>query len=165
MGFAVTHILVPLVILDVLRHYFFGRKKFPRYLIVIAGIAGLAPDLDIPLGWLVSILTGTPASYHGMFTHSFFFVALFLAIGLVRQYQHAKSEALIWYVIAFGWFTHLPIDWVYGWCKNFFWPIAGAFPYCVTWELSTTMGAAIDGVLLTLWLVHEEVSRKVRDWF
>lgn len=134
-------------------------------MIVVGGIAGLAPDSDIPLSWAISWITGTDVSYHGLYTHTLFFVALFLIIGLVRQYQKDSAGAMLWYVIAFGWFVHLPLDWVYGWCKNFFWPIASTFPYCPRWVFSDSLGASIDAILLTLWLVHEEVHKKVKDYF
>ncbi|MEK6950095.1 MAG: metal-dependent hydrolase [Nanoarchaeota archaeon] len=166
MALAVTHVLIPLVLLDLFRHYLFGKNKFPRYLVVIGGIAGLAPDLDIPLGWLVSLLTGVPANYHGLFTHSIFFVLLFLAIGLIRHYQHDRTTAKIFYVIAFGWLVHLPLDCLYGGAKSFLWPwLSGTFSWCPTFITDDLYAMGIDAALLVLWLVHEEVQKKIKDYF
>ena len=50
MALAVTHVILTIVILDLFRHYVFKKSKFPRYWLVIGGIAGLFPDIDIPLG-------------------------------------------------------------------------------------------------------------------
>ncbi len=48
MPFAVTHILVPILILEVFRNIFFkDHKKFPRYYILIAALGGVLPDFDI----------------------------------------------------------------------------------------------------------------------
>ena len=78
MAYAVTHILVPIVLLDLLRHYYFGAKKFPRYLLVVGGIAGMVPDIDIPLGWVYAWLTNTVIDIHGLYTHSLFFPIVFV---------------------------------------------------------------------------------------
>ena len=128
MAYAVTHILIVIVILDLLRHYVFGKKKFPRYLIVIGGIAGLLPDIDIPLGWVTSFFTGTEVGLHRLFTHSILLALLFLVIGIIRQYQDDEKWARIFYAIAFGWFIHLLLDCGYGGelIKTFFWLASSA---------------------------------------
>lgn len=166
MALAVTHILIPLVLLDLLRHYVFGKNKFPRYLVVVGGIAGLAPDLDIPLGWLVSMITGTSTSYHGLFTHSIFFVLLFLAVGIIRHYQNDRITPKIFYVIAFGWLTHLLLDCVYHGARNYLWPFMLKVPtFCFNLITDDLYAMGIDAALLVLWLVHEEVHNKVKDYF
>ncbi len=73
MALAVTHIILTIAFLDIFRHYVFGLKKFPRYLLVVGGIAGLAPDLDIPMGWILTLVTGNTVNIHGLFTHSILF--------------------------------------------------------------------------------------------
>ena len=130
MAYAVTHILVVIVILELARHYVFGKNKFPRYLVVIGGIAGLMPDIDIPLGWVYNFVTGIGINFHGMFTHSFVFVALFAILGLVLQIRKNMQWAKIFYVIAFGWFMHLALDCLYGGYKTFFWPFQIAAAFC-----------------------------------
>ncbi len=92
MANSVTHVIVAIVILDLFRHYVFGKKNFPRYLLVIGGIAGLAPDLDIPITWIYRFLTNSTESLHGVFTHSIFFVLLFLGIGAFLYLRTLKKE-------------------------------------------------------------------------
>ena len=166
MALAVTHILVVIVILDLLRHYVFGKKKFPRYLIVIGGIAGLAPDIDLPVGWLISVLTGTTVGLHRLFTHSIFLVLLFLGIGLIRHYQDDKKWANIFYVIAFGWLVHILLDYLYGGgsIPSLFWPYQMLPAFYPSWNLYL-WAESIDAILLVLWLVHEEVHNYVKDYF
>ena len=87
MALAVTHVLGTIFLLDIFRHYVFGKEKFPRYLLVIGGIAGLAPDIDIPLGWFMTFVTGEQMNLHGGFTHSLFFVFVFVLLAVIRKYQ------------------------------------------------------------------------------
>ncbi len=48
MPHAATHVLIPVIILEVFRHYFVkDRKLFPIHYVIIGGIAGLIPDLDV----------------------------------------------------------------------------------------------------------------------
>ena len=114
MALAVTHIILTIAFLDIFRHYVFGLKKFPRYLLVIGGIAGLAPDLDVPLGWILTLLTGSSINIHGFFTHSIFFALLFVFIGAIFHYKKNMKWAKIFYVIAVGWTFHIFLDCFYG---------------------------------------------------
>ncbi len=168
MALAVTHVLVAIVLLDLARHYLFGQQRFPRYLVVIGGIAGLLPDIDIPLGWLLSFFTGTEIGLHRLFTHSLFFVFLFLLMGIIRQYQEQGNEkrwSKIFYVIAFGWFIHLVLDCLYGGSSSFLWPFDGGISFCPAKPLDDLYAMGIDAILLVAWLVHEEVQKKVKDYF
>jgi len=163
MAYAVTHVLGAIVALDLLRHYVFGKKKFPRYLIVIGGIAGLLPDIDIPLSWVYNALTGAQVNLHGVFTHSIVFPIGFIFIALLlRGYKKGKWSR-IGYVVAAGWCMHLFLDWMYGGVKGFFWPLM-INGYVPAWNLYA-YAVEIDAVLLVLWIVHEEVHGYVKDYF
>lgn len=166
MALAVTHVILTIIILDLFRHYVFGREKFPRYLLVIGGIAGLFPDIDIPIGWIVSLISGTTVNLHRVFTHSIFFVALFLVLGILFHYQNKQKWAKIMYVIAAGWSMHLFLDCIYGGkpIRSFFWPSLIIPSFCPTWNVYT-YATYIDAILLVLWLVHEEIHNKIRDYF
>ncbi len=165
MAYAVTHILVPIVLLDLLRHYYFGAKKFPRYLIVVGGIAGMVPDIDIPLGWVIAWLTNTAVDIHGLYTHSLFFPIVFVFGAIYFDYNKKDKWRNICYVMAFGWFMHILLDWSYGEYKALFWPFfytsPGLFPPWQIWHYA----AAIDAILLTLWIIHEEIHNHIRDYF
>ncbi len=163
MANSVTHVIVAIVILDLFRHYVFGKKNFPRYLLVIGGIAGLAPDLDIPLTWIYRFFTNSVESLHGVFTHSIFFVLLFLGIGVILHYRQNLKWAKISYVISAGWFMHLLLDCLYGGYKTFFWPLQGDSTFCPQWGIQT-YAADVDAIILVLWLVHEEVHKLIRDY-
>ena len=165
MALAVMHVIGAIIILDLLRHYVLGKKKFPRYLIVIGGIAGLAPDLDIPASWILNLITGRNMDLHAIsFTHSFLFVLLFLFIGLFYRAHHNQKWEYIFYVISAGWLIHLGFDWGYGEYKQLLWPFftpAWIFPSWNFWQY----GESIDAIVLVLWLVHEEMHKFVKDYF
>lgn len=165
MALAVTHILIPIVLLDILRHYVFGLKKFPRYLVVMGGLFGLVPDIDIPLSWLYNALAFSPVDFHRLsFTHSLVFPLVFVLIGAFFSWKNNHKWASIFYVISIGWLTHIGLDWSYGEYKAIFWPFFTAdislFPQ---WKLYD-YAAEIDAILLVLWIVHEEVHNRIKDY-
>lgn len=166
MALAVTHVLLTIVILDLFRHYVFGKKKFPRYLIVVGGIAGLLPDIDVPISWLLSFLSGTTIDLHRLFTHSVFFVLLFLLLAIVFQYSQKNMKwAKIFYAITVGWAFHLVLDCFYGdsW-SSILWPLSFFLSFCPTWDIHP-YASGIDAIILVLWLVHEEAHSYITDYF
>ena len=164
MALAATHVLVTIVILDIFRHYFFGLKKFPRYLLIIGGIAGLAPDLDLPAGWFASWITGNHVYFHGLFTHTVLWPLVFLIVGGILHYRKNLQWAKIFYVISFGWFIHLPLDCIHTGYSDFVWPLAiNTKSWCPQFDMSIYKNG-IDAVILIIWLIHEEVHKKIRDY-
>ncbi|MBU0459489.1 MAG: metal-dependent hydrolase [Nanoarchaeota archaeon] len=163
MALAVTHIILTIVILDLFRHYVFGKKKFPRYLLVIGGIAGLGPDLDIPISWVYSLLAGVKANFHGTFTHSLIWPLIFLGIALILHYKKEMKWAKIFYVIAVGFVFHLSLDCLFGGYKSFLWPFLVAPNFCPEWGI-INYAVSIDALILVLWLVHEEIHKKIKDY-
>lgn len=158
MGLAVTHVLGAIIILDLLRHYVFGKKKFPRYLVVIGGIAGILPDIDIVLGWIL----GT--NIHGLYTHSIVFVLLFLGIGALRHYQKDEKWSKIFYVLAAGWAIHILLDCAFNPYATFAWPLPiNTLEFCPQ-GFTHTIRVSTDAILLVLWLIHEEVHNKIKDY-
>lgn len=160
MALAVTHVLLVILILDFFRHYVFGLRNFPRYLLVVGGIAGLLPDIDIPLGWIIG------ENIHGEFTHSIFIVFMLLLIGIISHYQKEVARAKWFYVIAAGWFIHIILDCAFNSYSTFLWPLViNTKQLCPAPILGNHYGAAIDAVILVVWLVHEEVHKKIKDYF
>ena len=165
MALAVTHVLGAIFILDILRHYVFGKDKFPRYLLVIGGIAGLAPDIDFPLGWFVSLIQGTSVHYHGEFTHSLLIAGIILFMGVVRHYQDDDKWAKIFYVIAAGWFIHISLDCLFNSYETFLWPLGIQTKAFCPQKLAGFYRSGIDAIILVVWLIHEEVHNKIKDYF
>ncbi|HLC81131.1 MAG TPA: metal-dependent hydrolase [Candidatus Nanoarchaeia archaeon] len=160
MALAVTHVLVVIFVLDIFRHYVFGVKKFPRYLLVVGGIAGLLPDIDIPLGWIAG------SDLHGLFTHSLIFVLIFLFFGLISVYQKEIERAKWFWAITAGWLIHILLDCGFNAYSTFLWPLPiDTLAFCPESFLGPYYGASIDAVILVAWLVHEEAHKKIKDYF
>ena len=166
MAYAVTHILVPLIIFSLLRHYVFGKGKMPTYVVLIAGLAGLAPDLDIVLTWINHFITGSHTNLHGSFTHSFFLPILFGLIGIAFYTGKQIRATYIWCAVAFGWLTHVLLDVLYrhGIGKALGWPFTNQMILTSPWNLYQ-YGVHIDSVLLVLWLIHEQFAHQIKDYF
>jgi len=164
MPHAVTHILIPLILLELIRDYFIkSKKKFPLQYVLICGIAGLLPDIDIFLSWFGLNIP------HRMLTHSLIIPAAFLLIGLIANNRNKAKFRTLFLVVSFGIFTHLLIDaLVIG-------PIIPFYPFsqlAVGLNLvsivpipSETLIPGIDAILLIAWLVHEEIRHKISSFY
>ncbi len=162
MALAVTHIILTIVILDLFRHYVFGRRKFRRYLLIVGGIAGLFPDIDFVIGWIYNFFKGTTIDIHGMFTHSLLFPLLFLLFGLLFYWGKNKKWAGIFGVISAGWFLHLVLDCTFGGAKEYIWPLF-INNFCPQFGIAN-FAPHIDAVILVIWLVHEEMHKRIKDY-
>ena len=142
---------------------------------LIGGIAGLLPDLDVPLQWMATRVIGETVTLHRLITHSLVFVGLFLLIAfffhsnkrnkiiLFNQKISYEHIALFFVVIAAGWFTHILLDCaVAGDYRLTFFP---GYPlnFCPQpWSKDSLL--SLDAIILVLWLIHEEWARKIKDF-
>ena len=56
MPLAVTHVLLTIIMVDLYRDYITKHKGyFTLHTVFIAGFAGLLPDIDIPLNWILNM--------------------------------------------------------------------------------------------------------------
>lgn len=167
MPYAVTHVLLSIIAIDIFRDYFAKNKKYlSLHTILIGGIAGLLPDIDVPLGWVMKYF-GVEV-IHGSLTHTPWFALLFFIPGLVFLNKGKKKVATIFFVISFGIFLHIFLDWLLG--GGMYEGVMWLFPFSMqTFKLHIMSGfngwqAAIDAVLLLGWLWHEEVKHKIKDF-
>ena len=164
MPHAVTHILIPLIMLELIRDYFIkNKKKFPLYYVLIGGIVGLLPDIDIFLSWFGLNIP------HRMFTHSLIIPAAFLLIGLIANNRNKIKFKTLFLVSSFGIFTHLLIDVL---------TVGSIMPFYPFSQLAIGLNLAsmlpispetlipgIDAILLIAWLVHEEIRHKISSFY
>src|SRR3989344_5257184 len=87
MPYAVTHFLVPVIIASILRDYFYRKsgKKFPLHYILIAGLAGVAPDLDIALFWILRPFGFTLEQLHRTFAHALILPIIFFILFITTR--------------------------------------------------------------------------------
>jgi len=174
MGYAVTHVILAIVLIDLYRDYL-AKKKFSTWFVLIGGIAGLLPDLDVPLQWLATAVVGEAIVLHRIVTHSLFFVGVFLLLA-IPFYLHRELEmnffkwkipfefvAIFFTVVAFGWFAHIALDCALAGDFNLTWFPGYSLGFCPH-PFSNDALLGIDAIILLLWLIHEEWAKKIKDY-
>ena len=164
MPFAVTHVLSSIICVDLYRDYIAKhRKHFTMHTLFIAGFAGLLPDIDIPLGKFLGLF-GVELG-HRTFTHTPFFGLLFLIPAFILWSMKNRKVAIYFFVTTFGIFTHLLLDYILS--ADMAGGVLLLYPFSyaeysigvlgsLTQIQTVQLYAAIDAVILMLWLWHEE---------
>ncbi len=175
MPLAVTHILVPIILVDIFRdHILKNTKALTNKHVLLAGLAGLFPDIDIPIGHIF-----LNANVHRLYTHNIWIPVLFLAFALYFDSIKKRKICLYFIMMAFGFSTHLLLDGVLsGTIRPFFpvstyvwgWDLFGKFfgtfyPRLANPDFGALIFSGLDAVLLFLWLIHEEMGHKIKDYF
>ncbi|MBT3984875.1 metal-dependent hydrolase [archaeon] len=162
---AVTHVLLALIILSFFRHHIVKKREFPLYLVLIGGLAGLLPDIDILIYWFTSGVFSL-VEVHRLFTHNFVIPLVIFFIGLVVM-RYKDKIGKIFMVVGFGWFLHVFLD---GLLSGTVYPI---YPLMsVGWGLNLLPGtifggtifAGIDAILLVGWLVYEYWQHNIKEY-
>jgi len=167
MPFAVTHILFSLIAVDLYRDYVTKHKKyFTLHTVFLAGLAGLLPDIDIPLNWLLSFFGSSIG--HGTLTHTPFFGLIFLIPGFILLRKNHKV-ATYFFVICFGVLVHITLDLVFtggGYGIMFLYPLSTQIFQFELYRNLASPGffAGMDAIILLAWLWHEERKHKIIDY-
>ncbi len=169
MPYAVTHVLLTIIILELFRDYFVkDKKKLPLHFVFLGGIAGLFPDIDVLLKWVLEPFG--VIIIHGMITHTIFFALIFLVISLI-YYGFNKKASTLFLIFFFGIMFHLALDYLLG--GGFYEGSMLLYPlsfkmYKLHLLISTKIPnimAGLDAAILLLWLYHEEKRHKIRSFF
>jgi len=167
MPLAVTHVLLAIIIVDLARDYYL-KKYLTLHTIFIAGVAGLLPDIDVPINWILN--NNLELIQHGWITHTLAFSLIFLLIGAILLKFNKEKLATYCFVISFGIFLHIFLDYLLGGGRYegimWLWPFSTT-TYKV--HLLSKIGisnipAALDAVILLGWLWHEDKKHKIRDY-
>ena len=79
----VVHMLLPLFLVQIYRDHI-AKKKFTLNYVLLAGLAGLLPDLDVIVFGIVRLFTKLDLHViHRTITHTVYFPLLFLILGLI----------------------------------------------------------------------------------
>lgn len=183
MPYAVTHILVPIIIVALIRDRYLknkDKKHFPLHYVLIAGIGGALPDIDIPISILLNFLGFENWNIHRTFTHSISFSAIFFLLFLLLKpvkekaricnlTRHKLKLNLIFLMFAVGISTHIFLDALFGEVTYLFYPITSQayginlldiFPQ----DLQDSLLPTLDGVLLFVWIIYLELKHKISDF-
>lgn len=169
---AVTHVLLVIIIVDLFRDYILRHKKYVTlHTILIAGIAGLLPDVDVPLSWALNYFGYSfELLEHGGITHTAFFGLIFLIPGYYFLKNKKHKLAGYFFVISFGILLHILLDYLLGggaWeGVMWLWPISTqAYKLHLLSKTNLlNIPGALDAIILILWLWHEEKKHKIRDF-
>ena len=176
---AVTHLLIAVVLMSIIRDFYIskkGRKSFPLHYVLIAGVAGLLPDIDIVAFWGLNFFGFTLSEVHRIFTHTFFvpliFFGLFLAFSKVKIKElgrHKLKLNIIFLMIAFGSLVHLLLDATLAGYIHPFYPFS-LFSFGINLigylpdALRNLALPSLDAIVLVVWLVYIELKHKISDF-
>lgn len=172
---AVTHVLIALIIASIIRDFYISKKdkkKFPLHYVLIAGVAGLLPDLDLIAYWGLYFFKFTLSEVHRTFTHTLFVPLIFAILGFISNKEIGKKKlklSIIFYMIALGIFIHLALDaGVAGMIRPLY-PFSNfSMGFSITrfmpYPLADLFFPSLDAVLLVLWLIYVEWRHKLSDF-
>lgn len=171
MPLAVTHVILTIILVDLYRDYVSKHKKyFTIHTVMIAGVAGLLPDIDIPINWILSYFGYYfEIMQHGGLTHTAFFGLIFLVPAFYFLRKN-KKIATYFFVITFGILFHIFLDYLLGggaWeGVMWLWPFsAESFKIHLLLKVKdSNLFVGLDAVILLLWLWHEEAKHKIKDF-
>jgi membrane-bound metal-dependent hydrolase YbcI (DUF457 family) len=176
---AVTHVLVPIILLSVFRHIYQKKtkKRFPLQYVLIGGLAGVIPDLDIPLFWIMHYFGYSIEQVHRTFSHTVFIPIIFLFLAGISKLTIKKrfgrnklSMTVILVLCALGSLTHITLDATLSGYITPFYPfsdmkVGTGFPYTIFPEhIANLFIATLDGVLFILWILYLEIKHKISDF-
>ena len=164
---AVVHVLFTIIALDLVRdHLLKNKRKMPLHYIFIGGVAGLLSDIDVPFFWLIKNFLGFDVPwFHRIFTHTFLFASIFLALSLVF-YDINRKWSEIFGITTFGVVFHIFLDWFFVGAIAPFYPFSGTV-YSLNILGRLGLPLAVEGfeaTVLLWWLWHEEKTHKISDF-
>src|SRR3989338_4058515 len=161
---AVVHVLFTIIVLDLFRdHILKEKREIPLHYIFIGGVAGLLPDIDVPLFWLLNSFLGFDVPFfHRVFTHTFLFILIFLVIPFI-YFDFNRKASKLFGIIAFGVAFHIFLDWLLVGGIAPFYPFSDT-SYGLNLVGRLGLPLAIEGleaIVLLWWLWHEEKTHKI----
>ncbi len=172
MPYAVTHFLIPVILLELFRDFFIKDKKlFPIYYILIGGLAGLLPDID----YIFTLFYKIPID-HRLFFHNLYILLIFLILGFIfynynpsfLAKKHLKLRN-IFFIITFSTFIHLILDFIVWGTIMPFYPLTtiGGGLNLIQYlppKLSENFPAILDAFLLTIWATYIVINHKLSEF-
>ena len=176
----VAHFLFAALLVALFRDYYLkrkDRKTFPLHYVLLAGIGGVLPDIDLAFYFLLKPLGFAIGEVHRTITHSLTFALFFLIIGFVFHHtnvraltRHKLKLSIICFVLAFGICSHLFLDAAVSGenIKIFYpfsdWTVWNGFLQYFSVEARSLFAPVLDGVLLLIWVIYLEVKHKISDF-
>ncbi len=180
---AVAHILAPILLVSIFRDFYLrkkDKKHFPLHYVLIAGLGGILPDIDIIFSIILNLISVQGWNIHKTFTHSLFFPLIFVLIYFLLKPIHKKAKicnltrhklelSKIFLALAIGALSHIFLDSIFGEMAFFFYPFS-KLDYGINLvsflsrPLQYLFFPTLDGILLVIWLVYLELKHKISDF-
>src|SRR3989344_5650800 len=178
---AAAHILIPLFLVSFWRDRYLAKNKrnlFPLHYVLIAGIAGIIPDLDIVAFWALAFFGFTLEQIHRTFAHTIFIPFIFVIVGLIFHRtkvslctirKHTLHLNKVMYALAFGTLAHLVLDALVSGMITPIYPISSwaigldLFGYLPS-QLQELAAPSLDAGILIIWIIYLEVKHKISDF-
>lgn len=176
---AAAHIIIPLLLMSLVRDYFInrnGRKSFPLHYVLIAGISGIIPDLDVLAYWVLYFFGFAFSEVHRTFMHTLFVPIIFLLLSLATMKTKVKTLGkhklklnIIFLMMALGSFIHLVLDVIFQGSIMPLYPFSyirvglDLFGYLPT-PLANIAAPSLDAGIIILYLIYLEWRHKISDF-
>lgn len=174
---AVTHFLVAAIVVNLIRDYLVKDKKsFPLHLVLIGGLAGLLPDFDIAVFWVMGFFGFVSSEVHRTLSHTIWVPLLFFILSFVFWKNKSRSISkyrLTWsnvfFVLGVGCFIHILLDGIVVGSVIPFYPfiglvvglnLAGYLPL----HIQSALTPSLDALLLMLWMIYIELKHKISNF-
>lgn len=160
---ALAHVLLAIFAAELIRRL--SKKKFKLFYVLVAGIAGLIPDLDIIFYWFVNLFTHAPLyNIHRTFTHTIFLPLIFLVLTLV--FIKHKKYFLFFGMVTLGISVHLLLD-LTATSLRIFYPFSElrlGLNLIPGGEFGRTILLGFDAILLVSWLIYQYYNHNLKDF-
>jgi membrane-bound metal-dependent hydrolase YbcI (DUF457 family) len=149
------------------------KTKLPLQYVLIAGIAGVLPDIDIIAFWILSFFSFSFEQVHKTILHSLtiplLFFLLFLIMPKSKKSNLKLKPKIIFLMISIGSLFHLLLDAIFGELPELFYPLSTqAFGInIITYfpeALQSLVLPSLDAGLLIVWLIYLQYKHKISDF-
>ncbi len=177
MPYAITHILLTVWLAKIARNCSFkDKKKFPPYYLLIAGFAGVLPDIDLIVYLLLSSSGIALEQVHRVFSHTLMLPLLFFILSIAarkvkerRILGYSINFSMLFWALSFGTLVHIFLDWL------LIGPVVPFFPFSrqmyglslilkLPFSEGIILGVimpSIDAILFGLWIIERELRHKI----
>ena len=167
MAFAVAHILSTILLLDIWRNKIYKhKKKIPLGYIYFAGFFSMMPDFDFIVFYMTKLFFGWEL-IHRDYSHTIL-MAMVIVVFASFVFNFNKKWGTIAFLCAFAYSWHILLDYIVGWpAFAYLWPFYTkeiTFPLLPKVFKDWFWWAALDAVMLMVWLFWEFKNNRIKDF-
>ena len=108
MPLAGAHIAVTIAVLAAVRKFL--KIRFSGRMLLLGGVLGLVPDIDIPLAMIANRVFGTSLYFHKIYTHALAIPAAIFAAAIAAKHFRKEKAAVTLLMAAIAWIVHIILD-------------------------------------------------------